>query len=64
MMLTVSGGHALLFESWADPGKTKYNAYEQTGPSTKHHVVPYPYWPKSRSGAWTYKPYRYNGLTP
>jgi len=54
--MMLSRGHAILFDSWADAGKTSYWAYEQIRPSTKHHVVRY--------RASTYKPYRYNGLTP
>lgn len=40
-------GHTLIFESWADEGRTSYWAYEMHGPTgaaCEHRVVPYPYW--------------------
>jgi cell wall-associated NlpC family hydrolase len=47
-------GHVVLFERWADPARTRYWAYEQTGSSdTQHRVIPYPYF-----GRYLMTPYR------
>ena len=49
-------GHTLIFHKWADPGHTRYWAYEQQRPGrlATHYVVPYPYWP----GQGTLLPFR------
>ncbi|MBD0674156.1 peptidoglycan-binding protein [Streptomyces sp. CBMA156] len=54
-----SGSHVTIFGGWADSSRTKYIAYEQTGPSTKKRSTPYAYWNNSGS----YVPYRYTGLS-
>lgn len=53
-----AAGHVVIFEKWADAGKTKYWAYEQTPPKAIHRTITYPYF--GRSG---YVPYRYNKIT-
>ncbi|MGW3227442.1 peptidoglycan-binding protein [Kitasatospora sp. NPDC001095] len=54
-----AGSHVTIFGGWTDSSRTKYVAYEQTGPSTKKRSTPYGYW--NNSGA--YVPYRYTGLS-
>ncbi|MFE7593005.1 peptidoglycan-binding protein, partial [Kitasatospora sp. NPDC057512] len=54
-----AGSHVTIFGGWADSSRTKYVAYEQTGPSTKKRSTPYAYWNNSGS----YVPYRYTGLS-
>ncbi|MFJ7909639.1 peptidoglycan-binding protein [Kitasatospora sp. NPDC096204] len=54
-----AGSHVTIFGGWTDSSRTKYVAYEQTGPSTKKRSTPYAYW--NNSGA--YVPYRYTGLS-
>ncbi|MFI2608016.1 peptidoglycan-binding protein [Kitasatospora sp. NPDC018619] len=54
-----SGSHVTIFGGWADSSRTKYVAYEQTGPSAKKRSTPYAYWNNSGS----YVPYRYTGLS-
>jgi hypothetical protein len=53
--------HVLIFESWANPERTYYNAYEETPPQAVYHVVEYPYWSGSDG---VYLPYRFNSYTP
>jgi hypothetical protein len=53
--------HVLIFESWANPERTYYNAYEETPPQAVYHVVEYPYWSGSDG---VYLPYRLNGYIP
>jgi hypothetical protein len=52
-----SAGHVVLFDRWANPQHTAYIGYEQSPGVTKHHVIPYPYFP----GHGTFEPYRYVG---
>ncbi|MFE7637547.1 peptidoglycan-binding protein [Kitasatospora sp. NPDC057518] len=54
-----AGSHVTIFGGWADSSRTKYVAYEQTGPSAKKRSTPYAYWNNSGS----YVPYRYTGLS-
>lgn len=51
-------GHTLIFDKWADAGRSSYWAYEQQRPGriATHYVIPYPYWP----GYGTFTPYRRN----
>ncbi|WP_316522151.1 peptidoglycan-binding protein [Kitasatospora brasiliensis] len=54
-----AGSHVTIFGGWTDSSRTRYIAYEQTGPSTKKRATPYAYWNNSGS----YVPYRYTGLS-
>ncbi|MFF2749916.1 peptidoglycan-binding protein [Kitasatospora sp. NPDC058048] len=54
-----AGSHVVIFGGWTDSSRTKYVAYEQTGPATKKRSTPYAYW--NNSGG--YVPYRYTGLS-
>ncbi|MEU3570101.1 peptidoglycan-binding protein [Kitasatospora sp. NPDC036755] len=54
-----AGSHVTIFGGWTDSSRTKYVAYEQTGPSAKKRSTPYAYWNNSGS----YVPYRYTGLS-
>ncbi|GAA1299991.1 hypothetical protein GCM10009634_57740 [Saccharothrix xinjiangensis] len=54
--------HVALFESWANPERTRYWAYEQAGPTgnlgAEHRIIEYPY----DGGSTQFKPYRYNNI--
>ncbi|MBP2184375.1 hypothetical protein [Amycolatopsis magusensis] len=54
--------HVALFESWANPERTRYWAYEQAGPTgnlgAEHRIIDYPY----DGGSAQFKPYRYNNI--
>jgi len=51
-------GHVVLFDHWANAAHTAYVGYEQTPGGTRHHVIPYPYYP----GHGVFLPYRLNRL--
>ncbi|MBC9719593.1 peptidoglycan-binding protein [Streptomyces sp. TRM66268-LWL] len=42
-----AGSHVTIFGGWADAGKTRYVAYEQTRPNTLKRTTPYAYWHNS-----------------
>jgi hypothetical protein len=52
------GSHTLIFGGWADAARTRYTAYEQSGPGARTRTTPYAYWTDSAS----YVPYRYKYL--
>ena len=60
-ILLNAGEHTLIFEKWADSGKTKYWTYEQHPDCTEYHSIPYPYW--SNYDPNSYLPYRYNKVS-
>jgi hypothetical protein len=60
-ILLNAGDHVLIFDKWADSGKTKYYAYEQHPDCTEYHSITYPYW--SNYDPQDYYPYRYNKVT-
>ncbi len=52
------GGHAVMFDHWANARHTAYMAYEETPSGCHHHVIPYPYY----AGHGHFAPYRLNSL--
>ncbi|MGW0562622.1 peptidoglycan-binding protein [Streptomyces sp. NPDC003016] len=53
------GSHVTIFGGWTDGTRTRYMAYEQTRPHTRHKATPYAYW----SNSSRYIPYRYKGVS-
>lgn len=53
--------HVVLFDKWADAGRTSYWGYEESSSQgAVYRVIPFPYWP----GYGQFKPFHKRGLTP
>lgn len=53
--------HVVMFDKWADAGRTSYWGYEESSSQgAVHRVIPYPYWP----GYGDFKPFHKRGMTP